>query len=142
MNWSPRLGTAVSDLEVEYSEEPGHLYFFRCVCLRGGGERGEGRMLFCFGVRGFWGVFVRVRKGVTWSWSTTLRDSHAVCVCVCHSHLHRYPLADNPEEFLPVATTRPETILGDTAVAVHPEDERYKVRRAACCPRASYKGRV
>lgn len=64
------------------------------------------------------------------------------CVCVCHSHLHRYPLADNPEEFLPVATTRPETILGDTAVAVHPEDERYKVRRAACCPRASYKGRV
>jgi len=29
VNWSPRLGTAVSDLEVEYSEEPGHLYFFR-----------------------------------------------------------------------------------------------------------------
>ena len=29
-------------------------------------------------------------------------------------------------EFLPVATTRPETILGDTAVCVHPEDERYK----------------
>ena len=29
-------------------------------------------------------------------------------------------------EHLPVATTRPETILGDTAVAVHPEDERYK----------------
>lgn len=85
MNWSPRLGTAVSDLEVEYSEEPGHLYFFRCVCLRGGGERGEGRMLFCFGVRGFLGVFVRVRKGVTWSWSTTLRDSHAVCVCVTHT---------------------------------------------------------
>jgi len=28
------------------------------------------------------------------------------------------------DEFLPVATTRPETILGDTAVAVHPEDER------------------
>lgn len=30
------------------------------------------------------------------------------------------------DAFLPVATTRPETILGDTAVAVHPEDERYK----------------
>jgi isoleucyl-tRNA synthetase len=29
VNWSPRLGTAVSDLEVDYSEEPGHLYFFR-----------------------------------------------------------------------------------------------------------------
>ncbi len=35
-------------------------------------------------------------------------------------------LADNPDEYLPVATTRPETILGDTAVAVHPEDERYQ----------------
>jgi hypothetical protein len=30
------------------------------------------------------------------------------------------------DDFLPVATTRPETILGDTAVAVHPEDERYR----------------
>lgn len=38
----------------------------------------------------------------------------------------RYPVAGRPGEFLPVATTRPETILGDTAVAVHPEDERYK----------------
>ncbi len=46
----------------------------------------------------------------------------------------RYPLADNPDEFLPVATTRPETILGDTAVAVHPEDERYKVRAAHVVP--------
>lgn len=32
----------------------------------------------------------------------------------------------NSDDFLPVATTRPETILGDTAVCVHPEDERYK----------------
>jgi valyl-tRNA synthetase len=31
-----------------------------------------------------------------------------------------------PSEFLPVATTRPETICGDTAVCVHPEDDRYK----------------
>ncbi|WIA19379.1 hypothetical protein OEZ85_004004 [Tetradesmus obliquus] len=66
VNWSPRLGTAVSDLEVEYSEEPGHLFFFK------------------------------------------------------------YPLADSDtEEYLPVATTRPETILGDTAVAVNPADERF-----------------
>ena len=35
-------------------------------------------------------------------------------------------LFDSTTEFLPVATTRPETILGDTAVCVHPEDERYK----------------
>ncbi len=66
INWSPALRTAVSDLEVEYSEEPGFLYHFK------------------------------------------------------------YMLADLPGEFIPVATTRPETILGDTAVAVHPEDDRYK----------------
>jgi len=36
----------------------------------------------------------------------------------------RYPLADG-EDHLVVATTRPETMLGDTAVAVHPDDERY-----------------
>jgi valyl-tRNA synthetase len=37
----------------------------------------------------------------------------------------RYPLADDPSRALIVATTRPETMLGDTAVAVHPEDRRY-----------------
>src|SRR5215831_14968663 len=37
----------------------------------------------------------------------------------------RYPLADGSGHLV-VATTRPETMLGDTAVAVHPEDERYK----------------
>ena len=65
INWSPGLKTAVSDLEVEYSEEPGTLYYFR------------------------------------------------------------YPLVGS-DEHIPVATTRPETLLGDTAVAVHPDDERYK----------------
>jgi valyl-tRNA synthetase len=44
----------------------------------------------------------------------------------------RYPLEgkafnpDDPSTFIVVATTRPETMLGDTAVAVHPDDERYK----------------
>ena len=38
----------------------------------------------------------------------------------------RYPLADDPSMSLVVATTRPETMLGDTAVAVHPEDPRYR----------------
>ncbi len=47
-----------------------------------------------------------------------------------HSEVHghiwhlRYPLADG-DGWIEVATTRPETMLGDTAVAVHPEDERY-----------------
>jgi valyl-tRNA synthetase len=66
INWSPGLKTAVSDLEVEYSEEPGTLYYFK------------------------------------------------------------YMLADGSGDFIPVATTRPETILGDTAVAVHPEDDRFR----------------
>ncbi|MDR3001032.1 MAG: valine--tRNA ligase [Fibromonadaceae bacterium] len=42
-----------------------------------------------------------------------------------HFWTFKYPLADG-SGYIPVATTRPETILGDTAVAVHPEDERYK----------------
>ncbi len=37
----------------------------------------------------------------------------------------RYPLADDPDRHIVVATTRPETMLGDTAVAVHPDDPRY-----------------
>ena len=37
----------------------------------------------------------------------------------------RYPIEDSDEEFI-IATTRPETMLGDTGVAVHPDDERYK----------------
>lgn len=38
----------------------------------------------------------------------------------------KYPLRENSEEYITVATTRPETMLGDTAVAVNPEDKRYK----------------
>src|SRR6202140_4919618 len=37
----------------------------------------------------------------------------------------RYRLADDPEQFVTIATTRPETMLGDTAVAVNPKDKRY-----------------
>ena len=38
----------------------------------------------------------------------------------------RYPLADDPSQCIEVATTRPETMLGDTAVMVHPDDERFR----------------
>src|SRR4029077_15706764 len=38
----------------------------------------------------------------------------------------RYPSEGRDGEYIVVATTRPETMLGDTAVAVHPGDERYK----------------
>ncbi len=65
VNWDPKLGTAVSDLEVISEEEEGSLWHIR------------------------------------------------------------YPVVDSNESLI-VATTRPETLLGDTAVAVHPEDERFK----------------
>ncbi|MBE0478323.1 valine--tRNA ligase [Candidatus Aerophobetes bacterium] len=69
INWCPRCQTALSDIEVEYEDFPGKLYYIR------------------------------------------------------------YPFVNSKTEdknYITVATTRPETILGDTAVAVNPEDERYK----------------
>lgn len=65
INWCPRCLTALSDLEVEHEERPGHLWYIR------------------------------------------------------------YPAVDGSDGVV-VATTRPETMLGDTAVAVHPRDERYR----------------
>lgn len=38
----------------------------------------------------------------------------------------RYPIEGQHERFITIATTRPETMLGDTAIAVHPDDERYQ----------------
>ncbi|RUM31253.1 MAG: valine--tRNA ligase [Aquifex sp.] len=70
VNWCPKDLTALSDLEVEYEEEKGSLWYIK------------------------------------------------------------YPVVDEQGnetgEFITVATTRPETMLGDTAVAVNPNDERYK----------------
>ncbi len=65
INWCPHCTTALSDAEVEYTEQEGH----------------------------FWHI--------------------------------KYPVKDS-DEYVIIATTRPETLLGDTAVAVHPDDERYK----------------
>jgi valyl-tRNA synthetase len=50
-----------------------------------------------------------------------------------------YPLVDDPTIRLTVATTRPETLLGDTAVAVHPEDERFNrlIGKHVCLPLTS-----
>ncbi len=42
-----------------------------------------------------------------------------------HLYHIRYPLEDDPQKYVTVATTRPESMLGDTGVAVHPEDPRY-----------------
>lgn len=56
----------------------------------------------------------------------------------------RYPLEDDEGEFITVATTRPETMLGDTAVAVHPDDERYRhlIGRWAVLPIANRRIRI
>ena len=65
INWCPRCHTALSDLEVEHQEKPGHLYYIK------------------------------------------------------------YPLKDGDGALI-IATTRPETMLGDTAVAINPKDPRHK----------------
>src|SRR5262249_25113140 len=51
----------------------------------------------------------------------------------------RYPIEGEMGQFITVATTRPETMLGDTAVAVHPDDPRYKdlIGRNAILPFAN-----
>ena len=66
INWCPYCDTSISDAEVEYEEEPTHLWHIK------------------------------------------------------------YPIKDEKGKFVIVATTRPETMLGDTGVAVHPDDDRYK----------------
>jgi valyl-tRNA synthetase len=66
VNWCPGCRTSLSDLEIEYKEEAGKLWFIK------------------------------------------------------------YPLSRDKNKFIIVATTRPETMLGDTAVAVNPKDKRYK----------------
>ena len=75
------------------------------------------------------GLIYRGKKVINWCprCQTVISD-----IEVEHEDSHgslwhiRYPFADNPEDGIIVATTRPETMLGDTAVAVNPSDERYK----------------
>ncbi|MDD5561378.1 MAG: valine--tRNA ligase [Candidatus Omnitrophica bacterium] len=58
---------------------------------------------------------------------TALSDEEATHVEMKGSLYYlKYPLKDTPHEFICVATTRPETMLGDTAVAVNPNDKRYR----------------
>ena len=74
------------------------------------------------------GLIYRGKRLVNWDpvLGTAVSDLEVENVETEGSMWHiRYPLADNPAEAVVVATTRPETLLGDVAVAVHPEDERY-----------------
>ncbi|MEP1765246.1 MAG: valine--tRNA ligase [Sulfitobacter sp.] len=83
VNWDPRFETAISDLEVENIEMPGHMWHFKYP-LAGGA------------------TYEYVEKDE--DGNETLRETR---------------------DYISIATTRPETMLGDGAVAVHPSDERY-----------------
>lgn len=74
------------------------------------------------------GYIYRGKRIINWDpeAKTALSDIEVIYKEIPGAFYHmKYPLADG-SGYLEVATTRPETMLGDTAVAVHPEDERYK----------------
>jgi len=74
------------------------------------------------------GLIYRGKRLVNWDpvLKTALSDLEVIAEEESGSLWHlRYPLCDGPG-YLVVATTRPETMLGDAAVAVHPDDERYR----------------
>lgn len=75
------------------------------------------------------GLIYRGTKMVNWDpqGRTTLSDEEVIFKEVNDNLYYvKYISADNPNEFICVATARPETIAGDVAVCVNPEDERYK----------------
>jgi valyl-tRNA synthetase len=81
------------------------------------------------------GLIYKAKRLVNWDpkFQTAISDLEVEQKEVKGSLWHfRYPLkgvtydAENPATYIVIATTRPETLLGDTAVAVNPEDERYK----------------
>ncbi|MFN4915532.1 MAG: valine--tRNA ligase [Sphingomonadales bacterium] len=75
------------------------------------------------------GLIYRGTKMVNWDpqGRTTLSDEEVIFKEVNDNLYYvKYILAENPGEFISVATARPETIAGDVAICVHPEDERYK----------------
>ncbi len=74
------------------------------------------------------GYVYRGRRMINWCplSKTALSDEEVIYKEVNGKFYHyKYPLSDGTGALV-IATTRPETMLGDTAVAVHPEDERYK----------------
>ncbi len=74
------------------------------------------------------GLIYRDKRLVNWDphFETAISDLEVLQVEVKGHFWHfKYPIEGMPGRFITVATTRPETMLGDTAVAVHPDDERY-----------------
>ncbi len=78
------------------------------------------------------GLIYRGKRLVNWdpATRTALADDEVEMEDVAgHMWYLRYPLVDAPDEFVTVATTRPETMLGDTAVAINPKDPRAEALR-------------
>ena len=75
------------------------------------------------------GLIYRGKRLVNWDvkLQTAVSDLEVVQEEESGSLWHiNYPLVEDADNFLTVATTRPETMIGDTALMVHPDDERYK----------------
>jgi valyl-tRNA synthetase len=75
------------------------------------------------------GLIYKDKRLVNWDpkFQTAISDLEVQQVEIKGNLWHiRYPVEGEADRFITVATTRPETMLGDVAVAVHPEDERYK----------------
>ncbi|MEM6728595.1 MAG: class I tRNA ligase family protein, partial [Pseudomonadota bacterium] len=83
VNWDPHFETAISDLEVENIEVPGHMWHFKYP----------------------------LAGGATYRYLERDEDGNVI--------------VDEERDYISIATTRPETMLGDGAVAVHPSDARY-----------------
>ncbi|WP_122076429.1 valine--tRNA ligase [Pseudophaeobacter sp. EL27] len=83
VNWDPHFETAISDLEVENIETPGHMWHFKYP----------------------------LAGGATYEYVEKDEDGNVTL--------------SETRDYISIATTRPETMLGDGAVAVHPSDERY-----------------
>ena len=74
------------------------------------------------------GLIYRGERIINWdpAAQTALSNEEVIYKDVEGAFYHLKYIIEGTEEFLDVATTRPETLFGDTAVAVNPEDERYK----------------
>ncbi|MGE0766179.1 MAG: valine--tRNA ligase [Hyphomicrobiaceae bacterium] len=115
VNWDPEFQSAVSDLEVEPREHTGSYKWSR-------GQVDKDGSLVEFNAGALSKVLDKDPSG--------------------HMYTVRYPLADvtynadDPATYLMVGTTRPETMLGDTGVAIHPENEKLKhlIGRSALLP--------
>ena len=97
INWDVRAKTALSDEEVIHKEVAGKIY--------------RGKRMINWDVRA----------------KTALSDEEVIHKEVAGKIYHlRYKLDLPGDEFITIATVRPETILGDSAICVHPKDDRYK----------------